>query len=412
MTADDPAGEPTPQQWPSNARRNISVYGPVGLYSVGVGAITPVVPLTATSLGASVALAAVTVGLSGLGTIAGDVPAAALVSRFGDRIVLLCAAAVSAVSLAICAVTPQWWLLAAAMFVNGLSAAVFNQARQSYLIGVTPPARRATALSVFGGTNRIGLLVGPFLGAVAITAGGIRAPFWVALVCTVLAAIITIAAVPIHQGLTQKTSTTVRPLQFVVQHRQVFLTLGLGVLLLGAARAVRVTALPLWSEHIGMSAGTTSVVFGFAGLVESSLFYPAGRLMDRVGRLWVAVPSTLVLAGGLVFLPLTHSLGALLVCALVIGLGNGVGAGIVMTIGADAAPADEMNRFIGIWRMMTDTGVAIGPFLVTFGTALAGLAWGIVTGGSAGLAAALIFACWLPRWSPYARSPRRSPGSG
>jgi len=35
----------------------------------------------------------------------------------------------------------------------------------------------------------------------------------------------------------------------------------------------------------------------------------------------------------------------------------------------------EMNRFLGIWRMLTDAGVAVGPFMVTADTALAGLAW-------------------------------------
>ena len=48
--------------------------------------------------------------------------------------------------------------------------------------------------------------------------------------------------------------------------------------------------LPLWAGHLGQSASTTSIVFGLAGLVDTLTFYPSGKIMDRAGRLWIAVP--------------------------------------------------------------------------------------------------------------------------
>src|SRR5690606_20875312 len=93
------------------------------------------------------------------------------------------------------------------------------------------------------------------------------------------------------------------------QQAPVLRTLGAAALLVGAARASREVALPLWGEEIGLSPATTSLIFGISGAVEMLLSYPAGMVMDRMGRRWVVVPSMLILGMSLVLLPLTAALG-------------------------------------------------------------------------------------------------------
>ena len=76
------------------------------------------------------------------------------------------------------------------------------------------------------------------------------------------------------------------------------------------------------------------------------LFYPGGAIMDRYGRVFVAVPSMVVLGLGFLLLPLTHVTPAIAAVAGLMGLGNGISAGVVMTLGrrrragggADAVP--------------------------------------------------------------------------
>ena len=68
------------------------------------------------------------------------------------------------------------------------------------------------------------------------------------------------------------------------------------------------------------------------------MFYPAGKVMDQKGRRWVAVPSMLIMGLPLLLMPFTHSATALLLAAAVIGFGNGIGSGMVMTLGADHSP--------------------------------------------------------------------------
>src|SRR4029079_13002387 len=103
---------------------------------------------------------------------------------------------------------------------------------------------------------------------------------------------------------------------------RMLLTLGAAGLAIGAARAARVFGRPLWAVHSGLSPEVTSLVFGVAGAVDMALFYPSGKVMDRHGRLAVAVPSMVVLGAAMAVLPLTGGLVALTVVAMVMSFGN------------------------------------------------------------------------------------------
>ncbi|MPV35593.1 MFS transporter, partial [Georgenia subflava] len=195
------------------------------------------------------------------------------------------------------------------------------------------------------------------------------------------------------------------------EHRKVFTSLGVAVLLVGAVRGARQTVIPLWGEHVGLDPATISLIFGLAGGVDMLLFYPAGKVMDRLGRLWIGVPSMLVLGASMVLLPLTDTVAAVSVVAALMGLGNGMSSGILMTLGSDVAPASGRAQFLGMWRVLQDSGGALGPLVVSAGAALGSLAAGIWVTGALGAAAAGALARWVPRWSVHAnRSTRREAG--
>jgi MFS family permease len=160
--------------------------------------------------------------------------------------------------------------------------------------------------------------------------------------------------------------------------------------------------IPLWAAHIGLNATTTSLVFGVATAVDMALFYPAGRVMDQYGRLAVAVPSMVILGGATALLPLTHGVVTLSLGAIAMSFGNGLGSGIIMTLGADVAPADARVSFLSVWRTMSDTGSAIGPLVVAALAAAWTLAAGVVAIGSVGLLAAFGMWRWVPLHSAYA----------
>ncbi|MCM3662583.1 MFS transporter [Georgenia satyanarayanai] len=393
----------------------LGAFVPSLVFEIGIGAMLPIVPLTATGLGASLAVAGVMAALLPIGQLLADVPAGALSARLGDRGAMLLAGLVASLGFVGLALAPNLALLAVSVLVIGAANAVFNLARHAYLTEITPPLRRARVLSTLAGVHRIGLFIGPFAGAAVIHGADVRAGYWLAL-GTSLVATAVVAAVRSEPGdagaPARRDAPPRRSMHSVLlEHRQVFATLGIAVLLVGAVRGARQTVLPLWTEHLGLDPAVTSIVFGIAGAADMLLFYPAGKVMDSFGRLWIGVPAMLTMGVAMALLPLTTTLGPVIAVAVLLGLGNGMSSGILMTLGADTAPPGERAQFLGIWRVFQDGGAALGPLVVSGGAALGSLAAGIwVMAAGGGLATAAL-ARWVPRWSVHAtRTTRRRAG--
>jgi MFS family permease len=382
----------------------IPAFGPSLLFCVGEGAILPVVALSARDLGASVAVSALIVTLIGLGSWFFNLPASLITLKFGERWSIIGAAAAAGLALVgagLASLTPYGvWLLAAAMTIVGMSASVFNLARQKYLTEAVPIEFRARALSTLGGVTRIGLFLGPFIGAGVMQFTGIGGAYWVGVGAMVAAALLSLTirelvAPETPDGGSRGPEPTLRSV--AVSHAGVFLTVGAGVLLLSAIRASRHVVIPLWADHLGMDAAQASLIYGLSSAIDMLVFYPAGKLMDHKGRQWVAVPSTVIMGVAFGLVPLTSGFVGLLLAALLIGFGNGISSGLIMTLGADFSPDRGRGQFLGLWRFISDAGATGGPVLLSGVTAAVSLAAGVWASGLLGFAAAVGFAIALPR---------------
>ncbi len=151
----------------------------------------------------------------------------------------------------------------------------------------------------------------------------------------------------------------------LIAHKRLFATLGLAVIAVWAVRAARQTVVPLWAAHIGLSATQNSIIFGIASAVDMAMFYPSGKVMDRCGRMSLALPAMVILGGSMTLLPPTHGAATLTLVAMAMSFGNGIVYGIMMTLGADAAPTADRIKFLSIWRAMSDSGNACGPVVVS-----------------------------------------------
>lgn len=371
-----------------------SVYAPSVVYSIGQGAIIPVVALSARGLGASVGVAGLVVALVGIGQICGDVPGGALSARFGERNAMVAAAGVAAVALVGCLLATSVWQLAVSVFVTGMAGAVWHLARQSYLAELVPVHVRGRAMSALGGMQRVGMFLGPFVGAGVMHFTGTKGAYAVHLVTAVAAAI---ALLVVPDVARRQDAPRVSTLTVIRQHWPLLRTLGLAALLFGAVRASRQVVVPLWADHIGLDPATTSLVYGVSGAVDMLLFYPAGKVMDRYGRMWIAVPSMLILGVAHLLLPLTHATLTLGAVAVLMGIGNGIGAGVVMTLGVDASPPVGRAAFLGAFRLAADSGTAAGPAVVSAVSAATALAPAVVAMGAVAVLAVGALRRWIPR---------------
>ena len=384
----------------------IPAFGPSTAAAIGTGATVPVLALGARDLGATVSVAALAVAASLLAELVFAIPAGSVVSRVGERRALIAASFVDVAMSVAAWLAPSLPVFFLALFLSGFSGSVFLVARQGYLVQAVPVAARARAMSTLGGAHRIGMFIGPFMGAPVVHAYGPRAAFAVSAVAGVLAGVVTWLAPDItrHQEAAERAVPRRSTWEVLAASRRVMLTLGTGVLVIGAVRASRVGLVPLWAEHVGLTAAETSILFGVAAGVEMLLFYPVGSVMDRHGRIWGAVPCVVVMGVALLLLPHTTTLVAVGAVTVLAAVGNGLGSGIVMTLGADHAPEDGRPQFLGGWRFLSVVGGNGGPAVIAAVAALVGLAAAATTIG----VLAILGAGWLGWWVSAFDADRRA----
>ncbi|GMA92051.1 MFS transporter [Homoserinibacter gongjuensis] len=394
----------------------VAAFLPTILFSIGEGAIIPIIPVVANGLGADIAGAALVSAMIVVGELLGDIPAGALVARIGERTAMIGASVLSIVGVLISVLAPNPWVLGIGILLIGVATAVFALARHAFMTSFVPPVYRARALSTLGGTFRFGYLVGPFVTAGVIQATGSAAnAFWIHLAACLAAIIVLIALHDPEDAVTTRPGPAAREVEAadrglfrtITANRRVLATLGTGSALVAALRASRNVILPLWAVSIGIDEATMAIIIGSAAALDFGLFYAGGWIMDRFGRLWTAVPSMIGLGLSHLLLAFTHDVPHAAVWFAVIAgllsLSNGIGAGILMTLGADLADPARPAPFLGAWRFTNDTGAAVAPLLIWGVTAAASLPIAAGVMGVLGLAGALELRIFVPKYTTRRR---------
>jgi MFS family permease len=413
-----------PFRWRSVA---LPAFLPTLLFSIGEGAIIPIIPLVADNLGATIAIAGVIAGALTVGELFGNIPSGWLVSRIGERPAMIGASLLSIVGLAICILAPNPIWLAFGVVIVGLATATFALARHAFMTSFVPMRYRARALSTLGGTFRAGTFIGPFItaGIIHLT-GTVQSAFYIHVIACLAAALVLIClrdptkafgAVRtvrdadgrmLREGEDLVRQESQGLYRTIANNRGVLTRLGAGAALIGAMRASRAVILPLWALSIGVPDATTALIIGIAGGVDFALFYVSGQVMDRFGRLASALPSMVGLGLGHLVLAFTHDLSSaawwFIASAMLLSLANGVGSGILMTLGSDLAPKQNPAPFLGAWRFTGGVGGAAAPLIIALVTFVGSIAIASGVMGVLGLVGAGVLLRYIPRYVPTVRS--------
>lgn len=376
-----------------------STYTPTFLAEVGLGAMLPLFALSVLAMQHSGALAAAAAVIYQAGRLGGSAWGGSLADRLGP----VRAAMVSLGALAVGALVSGLSGAVAMFFVGvllvGLGHGAYHVARQGQVAEIVPFTYRARSLTTLAGIWRVANFLGPVIGAGIIGLWSLSAAY-------LGAAVIAVASMVALRMSSQWRSRPARPARSDVRMSQllresgpILRTLGLAVAFTGGVRAARIVVIPLWAEHIGMSDDAISLVFAASAAVDMLLFYPAGVVMDRWGRAWTAVPSTLLLSLGAIALPFTSDALGVVLASILLGIGNGWGSGLLMTLGADVAPAEGRSRFIATWMVLQDAGGLAGPAIVS-GFAAIALPLGFFVVGGVGVVTSGALWRWIPPWRP------------
>jgi MFS family permease len=329
------------------------------------GLLLPVMPLYARSFEVSFGLVGLVLAAQGLGKVIGDVPAGVMVRHWGHKNTMLLGG--------VCGVIGALGLIGSrnlgevflCQFLAGLGEACWNISRHAFIADMVQVEKRGRSIALLGGIGRMGSFAGPALGGMIAGAFGLRVPF----VFYGLLGVVGVAAVLIWVpgGITrhENSEENVGLGDVLTNHFHILAKAGAGHLCAQMVRAGRNVIIPLFgAEVLGLEVTSLGWIISIASGVDMLMFYPAGVIMDRWGRKWAYVPSFLIQAVGMALMPLSSSFFSLLAVAILIGLGNGLGSGTMMTLGADLAPVRSRGEFIGVWRFIGDTGSTGGPLVI------------------------------------------------
>jgi MFS family permease len=378
-----------------------AVYLPTTVLAIAEGMLVPVLPLFVAQMGAGFALVGLALAAEAIGMLVGDLPAGSLLRRVDRKTVMLAGVAVVGVSVALLPFAGGVAVVIALRLLAGLGAALWSLSRHAYLTEATRSVGRGRALAAFGGATRVGHFIGPALGGVVAGTLGFAAAFW--LYAVIAAAALWLCAVYLEARDPRSADPQHRlghraALAHVLRaQRSTLLVTGSGHVMAQMIRSGRRIVIPLYAAAVlGLDVQAVGWVLSAAALLDVTMFPIAGMLMDRLGRKWAIVPSFALQALGMALVPLAGGFWGLLAVGCVIGLGNGIGSGTMMTLASDLAQPGTVGEFLGVWRVIGDAGSMGGPVVVGAVADVLTLETAAVVIATVGLGAAVVFAWGVP----------------
>ncbi|WP_237200268.1 MFS transporter [Rothia nasimurium] len=376
---------------------------PTFLFAAGFGAVVPIQIIAAIRLGASPELASLLVAATGVLALICTVPVGAGIDRIGDKrsMTLATLFAGGALTLSVLSLTlPLTWALTLyvlAHLARVPSTVAWGLARQAVLAETVAPDDRGKAMTALGGAQRAGSLAGPLVSALLL----LWLPLWTVFLLAlalVLAATICLHIRKLNQRFDTATSTarsnrTDEDLALTVRWPAVWVA-GLGIITLAVARVTQPILAALWGLHLSWSDSQIALAIALGSALEMLLMVPGGYLKDRVGRSAVLALCLGFFGAGFVLVPLAPTSIGFISGLTLMAIGNGFGAGINMTIGADLSPNVGRAKFLSIWSMFSQVAILAGPlavsgimlvsslplaFTVIGSSALGGAVWALAT---------------------------------
>jgi len=338
-----------------------------GFVILGISIISPVLPQYALSFSIPVALVGWAVSAFALARLVMDIPAGFLADRFGrKRNMILGLVLIILSSIAGGAATNYAWLIYARI-VEGIGSALYITSATTWVAQVTAGESRGRYMSLYTGLIFAGTAFGPTIGGYTAAHFGLNAPFFAYAMFAFIGLIATLRLKEPAES-TQATRPKMRMQDILtVLSNGPFMLVNCSVLALFFLRSgVRSTLVPLYASlNLGLSEERIGIVLTVAAIVTSVCSFPSGWLSDKVGRKKPIMACLFVSGIAVLLIPLQGSLAGLTGIMAFYGLATGL-QGSIAAWPADVAPKGRLGTSMGIYRVMGDIGLVLGPITVTY----------------------------------------------
>jgi len=381
----------------------IIVFVTVFIDLLGFGIIIPLLPFYAETFGAT----AFTVGLLATSFSLMQFIFAPIWGRLSDRVgrrpIILLGLLGSCLSYFAFGMASTLPLLFAARIFAGIAGANIPTA-QAVVADLTTPENRAKGMGMVGAAFGLGFIFGPAIGGF-LSRYGYSVPAFFAsglsLVNFVAAWFLLPETLkPEHRAIERV--GRIDALRSALARPHLPLLLVIGFLVVAAFSAFESTFALFAERSYGFHASSIGYVFAFVGIVLVIVQgFLVGKVVKKIGEHHIVPASLAIVAIGLLMIPATRSVAALLVANGVMAVGMGFNNPSLMSLVSRYSAAEDQGGVMGLTQSLNSLARIVGPLWGGFAFDHLGIGMPYITSAAVmGIAAALsIHALWRSQMS-------------
>ncbi len=347
-------------------REVVDICALIFIADVVTGVQTPLFPLYATSLGASLGLLGVITAVLGLGRLASALPIGILSDRLDRKTVLVAGMLLFALSFVAYALAPNaGWLVVPRVLQAAAMVSTFPLG-VAYIGDVVEPPDRGAAIGVYTAAMGSGFAVGPLIGSWVASSAGYPAAYLAGAAIAVAGAVFGAVRLINKRSLDGEPSlgarlVNVRALAALAQEPAMLMACIANVVMTLSMTGAIFTYFPLYARGVGISTVTIGSLFAWRSIASASGRVPMGSLSTRLPSHWTLVG--VLAAEALIDLAISRTASPVALTALLILEGIGFGIFLVSGQSAVAAAGGQRNRgaAVGMFWMAGSIGELFGP---------------------------------------------------
>jgi DHA1 family multidrug resistance protein-like MFS transporter len=340
---------------------------------MGMSLPSSFLPIMAQDLDPSGVLVGMVVSAWFLSRIFLDLPAGVLSDRFGRRRLLTFGIGLSLFGPILCAFATNIYILILGRAIWGVGSAFYFMNVYALLMDILPSSVRGRSLGFFQGLEYTGNFLGAPIGAFLATYASFSHVFYFSLIMTFASLVIALRSGRMKETEARGSDRTRASLREVIGSLKSwgiivvclcsFLRYFINAGIFGTVFQLFLNNGLLYSiEAIGIVLSVRIV-----GQVVSIIV--AGILSDKVGRVPVLIVGYMFSASAFFVFTLVNDFGAMLLIAMLQGVGEGFGFTTLIALLTDLSPPNIRGGVVGIFRTFNDIGGFVGPiaFVLIYG---------------------------------------------
>jgi len=277
---------------------------------------------------------------------------------------------------------------------------------------VTTSSNRGRWVGYLRGGQSLGFPTGLILGGLLTDLASMEIAFLTAGILALVAGTVATLVLPDVHGGDDSESAKLREIPALLRGRPAVLAIGFGNFTVQFLwGGVILATMARYANDFGLeislleAAGVSGVVMAVGVVTSGTTTVITGRISDLISdRTLITLPAFCLMTLGFLIIAYVPTLEALFGAIFLIGLGMGAAAPALMAILGDLTPGNELGRMGGVYNVMGDIGLSLGPLVALPAVEAFGFQWTYV------FCAALVFSCLLIVSIPLLRNPEVTTG--